>query len=329
MARVYLWCLCGGWADTTATHACKYVCRCPTLPVDSLRSAGTLFRRKQVCRASGDYVTPFSGPEFDVDPSIQTFARRLLAQEDTIGWGGAAIDDFVPPQPVAVAVDTAAAAGGARGGDDYAAAHQAVRGGDWDAGDDAADGGADSAAGTADEEVEEEVGQYESNDVMEEGGWGTGSEGGMGGMRQLHLQRFLPKRAGGAAQLDALRKAKQDAQRKAQKSAAEVHAMQSAALHQQTVRREAAQRIPEFGPARDKLYLERATEIRGAMEENLRRTGWLGEFVPMQMHCPLMGRRVSWQAVSEFAALAWRCDGLGFAWECLYQPLEDAAGDGG
>lgn len=280
----------------------------------SLRSAGTLFRRRKVCHASGDYVTPLSGPEFDLDPSIQTFSRRLLAQEDTVGWSGAAIDDFVPPQLQLEVdgADTAAAAGAARGGDDYAASQQAVRRGSWDVSDEAMEDSAMDAG------LEVDVWGSEADGVLEAAG--------MGGMRQLHLQRFMPKRAGGAEQLAAQRKAKLEAQRKAQRTAAEMHAMQSAALHQQTVRREAAQRIPEFGPARDKLYLERATEIRGAMEENLRRTGWLGEYVPMLMHCPLMGRRVSWQAVSEFAALAWRCDGLGFAWECLYQPLEDAAG---
>eukprot|EP00892_Ulva_mutabilis_P005874 jgi/Ulvmu1/3659/UM017_0073.1 len=37
------------------------------------------------------------------------------------------------------------------------------------------------------------------------------------------------------------------------------------------------------------------------------------------MHCPLLGQRVSSQAASEVAALAWRCGGLGFSWQCLYQ----------
>ena len=51
---------------------------------------------------------------------------------------------------------------------------------------------------------------------------------------------------------------------------------------------------------------------------NLRQSGdWLGHFEPMQLGCPLFGRKVARQTVSEFAAVAWQCDGLGFACECL------------
>jgi hypothetical protein len=76
--------------------------------------------------------------------------------------------------------------------------------------------------------------------------------------------------------------------------------------------------VPEFGPERDRSHWDKAQFLRDSMRKNLRETGWLAGFDPMQMHCPLLGRRVEWQAVSEFAALAWRCDGLGFSWECLH-----------
>ena len=61
----------------------------------------------------------------------------------------------------------------------------------------------------------------------------------------------------------------------------------------------------------------RLGEILDAMRGNLRAQGWLGGFEPLSMGCPLLGRRVSRHAVSEWAAVAWDCDGLGFAWECL------------
>ena len=76
--------------------------------------------------------------------------------------------------------------------------------------------------------------------------------------------------------------------------------------------------IPEPGHEHDRAHWEMAQELRGEMRNNLDNTGWLEGFEPMQMHCPLLGRRIEWNAVSEFAALAWRCDGLGFAWECLH-----------
>ena len=44
---------------------------------------------------------------------------------------------------------------------------------------------------------------------------------------------------------------------------------------------------------------------------------WLGGYQPMRMSCPLFGRKVPKQTVSLFAAEAWRCDGLGFAYDCL------------
>jgi len=57
--------------------------------------------------------------------------------------------------------------------------------------------------------------------------------------------------------------------------------------------------------------------IKEAMRGNLQRQKWLGGFEPLSMGCPLLGRRVSAEAVSEWAAVAWDCDGLGFAWSCL------------
>lgn len=62
---------------------------------------------------------------------------------------------------------------------------------------------------------------------------------------------------------------------------------------------------------------ERADAIRSAALRNLRRTRWLGDFEPMLMTCPLLARKVPPEAMSLYAAAAWRCDGLGFAWECL------------
>lgn len=75
--------------------------------------------------------------------------------------------------------------------------------------------------------------------------------------------------------------------------------------------------IPEIGPQREQLHAWRAGEIQRDMAANLRATGWLGDFEPMQMNCPLLGRRISADAVSDFAAQAWQCGGLGFDASCL------------
>jgi hypothetical protein len=75
--------------------------------------------------------------------------------------------------------------------------------------------------------------------------------------------------------------------------------------------------VEERGIDRERIHLRTGVDIRNTMLRNLRGNPWLEDFVPMPMHCPLLGRRVSWQAVSEYAGLAWSCDGLGFAWECL------------
>lgn len=77
--------------------------------------------------------------------------------------------------------------------------------------------------------------------------------------------------------------------------------------------------IPEFGEVRDAQDARWAEGIHADMLANLRQDGWLGDFDPMHLHCPLFARKVSVEAVPQFAAAAWRCDGLGFSWECLTQ----------
>ena len=75
--------------------------------------------------------------------------------------------------------------------------------------------------------------------------------------------------------------------------------------------------VKEMGRQRETIHLRRALDIQRAMAGNLRAAGWLGGYEPMRMNCPLLGRRVSADAVSDFAAQAWRCDGLGFDPTCL------------
>eukprot|EP00892_Ulva_mutabilis_P004537 jgi/Ulvmu1/2455/UM136_0007.1 len=286
---------------------------CPALPVEALRSAGRLFEHTPVCHASGDYVSMLSGPAFDNRPSIQSFSRRLSAMQRDSYWP----------------VDAAAAAGGLRDipeAGDYVPLEDASYRDDWAGAVNRTAGSMpgwieddyDDADYLADAEEEEDDDAYWREHHGESTG-GVGVEvggGGLGGVsRALRLKRYK-SRASAQRQ-----KAKQDAQRQAQKQAAQMQDL--AMLHRKTVRAEAAsQRIPEFGYARDRQYVDKSAAIHKAMDANLRETGWLGDFVPMQMHCPLLGRRVSWQAASEFAAIAWRCDGLGFSWECLYQGFE-------
>lgn len=74
---------------------------------------------------------------------------------------------------------------------------------------------------------------------------------------------------------------------------------------------------PEFGTERDRLLNTRAHAIRSAQMANLSKGAWLGAFEPMLSTCPLTARKVAREAVSEFASVVWRCDGLGFAWDCL------------
>ena len=89
---------------------------------------------------------------------------------------------------------------------------------------------------------------------------------------------------------------------------------------QRTPVRSLQQVSPEFASEYDRQLFNRAASIKQLQQARLRQTGWLGNFEPMFMSCPLTARKVSPEAVSEFAALAWRCDGLGFAWDCLAGP---------
>jgi hypothetical protein len=61
----------------------------------------------------------------------------------------------------------------------------------------------------------------------------------------------------------------------------------------------------------------KVSRLHHAMLRNLARGRWLGEYEPLAMSCPLIARRVPPSAVSEWAAAAWDCDGLGFSWSCL------------
>lgn len=77
------------------------------------------------------------------------------------------------------------------------------------------------------------------------------------------------------------------------------------------------ERTPEFSAQREQMHVSRGAEIQRAMSANLRAAGWLGGFEPMAMNCPLLGRRVAAEAVSDFAEHVWRCDGFGFNSSCL------------
>jgi hypothetical protein len=57
--------------------------------------------------------------------------------------------------------------------------------------------------------------------------------------------------------------------------------------------------------------------IRDAMNTNLQAGRWMRDFTPMPLSCPLMGRRVMPGLVPKLTEYAWRCDGLGYAWECV------------
>lgn len=67
---------------------------------------------------------------------------------------------------------------------------------------------------------------------------------------------------------------------------------------------------------------EKIAALEAAMRKNLARDKWLGRFKPLNMGCPLLGRRVSVDAVSEWASKAWDCDGLGYAWKCIQKSRE-------
>eukprot|EP00892_Ulva_mutabilis_P001781 jgi/Ulvmu1/11603/UM008_0004.1 len=81
-----------------------------------------------------------------------------------------------------------------------------------------------------------------------------------------------------------------------------------------------ASQVAQAGDERDAQDFRWASDIHKAMRGNLREQGWLGGFEPMLMHCPLFARKVSPEAVPQFADAAWRCDGLGFSWSCLVEP---------
>lgn len=64
-------------------------------------------------------------------------------------------------------------------------------------------------------------------------------------------------------------------------------------------------------------YPGREKFLRDAMNANLQETLWLGDFTPMPLQCSLMGRKVLAPLVPKLTEYAWRCDGLGYAWECV------------
>lgn len=82
---------------------------------------------------------------------------------------------------------------------------------------------------------------------------------------------------------------------------------------------------PEYGFEREKQIFGRAVKISKVQRANLKATRWMGAFEPMLPSCPITARKIAPEAVSEFASLAWRCDGLGFSWDCLQgsAPIED------
>lgn len=84
----------------------------------------------------------------------------------------------------------------------------------------------------------------------------------------------------------------------------------------------ARERDEEYGPGSYRRIFNRASSIKHVQQARLRQTGWLGRFEPMYMSCPLLGRKLPVEAVSGLAAIAWRCDGLGFAWDCLADPMD-------
>lgn len=82
--------------------------------------------------------------------------------------------------------------------------------------------------------------------------------------------------------------------------------------------------LMDSGTAHPNRYLLQSEEkkeklalIQAAMTGNMRRSKWLKGFEPLSMSCPLLGRRIRMDAVSEWANAAWDCDGLGFSWKCL------------
>ena len=88
-------------------------------------------------------------------------------------------------------------------------------------------------------------------------------------------------------------------------------------------------RRPRDNNQQAQTNLLRAQRVHNAEVRNLKRTRWLGAFTEPLFHtCPLVARKVPRESVSEFAAAAWRCDGLGFAWECLVRAQQQTASAG-
>ena len=63
--------------------------------------------------------------------------------------------------------------------------------------------------------------------------------------------------------------------------------------------------------------------LKRIMQNNLGEGGWLGGYRAMDPGCPLVGRKVHPDLVPGLLPFAWRCDGLGYAWECVAS--QDAA----
>lgn len=84
-----------------------------------------------------------------------------------------------------------------------------------------------------------------------------------------------------------------------------------------------------FADVQEDQENERATHrstqrMQAILERNLQQTEWLHPFQPMSYQCPLIGRKVHHDLVPELLSQAWRCDGLGYAWECV-SSMHDAS----
>jgi hypothetical protein len=75
--------------------------------------------------------------------------------------------------------------------------------------------------------------------------------------------------------------------------------------------------LPKSQVRKEQWVLRQSQKIQRVQHANMLVSRWLGDFRPMRMACPLLGRKVAPELMPEFAAVAWSCEGLGFAWECL------------